>query len=661
MNWLLAAIGVWLAGGVGALLFASSATWATRIGVASVVLGSVAGMVPVLSTLFGGPVLEFQAAWAIPSGSFSLGLDGLSAFFLLPTLVVGSLAAIYGGEYLLSYRNTKNIGMPWFLYNWLMAGMAVVFLSRNALLFMMGWEIMTLSAAFLVFFDDAKGNVRTAGWMYLVASHIAMEFLLVLFIMLGQEAGSLDFAGFAGVSRSAWLSGFLFVCAVVGFGTKAGIMPFHIWLPEAHPAAPSHVSAVMSALLLKTGVYGLLRTLTFLGHYQEWWGWVLMGIGLTSALLGILFALAQSDLKRLLAYSSVENIGIIFIGIGIGVLGVSRGSAALATLGFCGALLHAINHSMAKGMLFLNAGCILHATGTRRINLLGGLSKRMPLEGGTFLVGALALCALPPMNGFLSEFWIYLGAYRMRGIPGSGVVMPSLVLLAGLALVGGFAAVAFSKAFGGAYLGQPRQPEPQHFHRPGWAMRGPLLALALICLLLVPALPWAATLTVPMVQALTGFEGREILEQISSVQTSLWPLAIFAGFLLSLAGTLAGIRWAVLRGRKIGAGTTWGCGYAAPTRRMQYSATSFSQPLAGFFALILQGRKTEEKADGFFPRSASQSNSIPDLYLEKIYRPLFLWIDSRLIRWRWIQHGRIQAYILYITLTLLFLLTWKLW
>lgn len=659
MSWILAAIGIWLTGGMGAILAASSPKWATRFGVSSAVLGSVIGIAPVLSVLTGHPSSQLLLPWNVPAGALALDMDGLSAFFLLPTLILTGLAAVYGGEYLLSYRNSKNLGMPWCLYNWMTAGMVLVFLARNAVLFLVGWEVMTLSAVFLVTFDDEKGNVRSAGWLYLVASHIATAFLLVFFIVLGRDS-SLDFAGFPNSTRPVFLSSLLFLCALIGFGTKAGIMPFHIWLPEAHPAAPSHVSAVMSGLILKTGVYGLLRSLTFLGGLQEWWGWLLMGIGLTSALLGILFALAQHDLKRLLAYSSAENIGIIFVGIGMGVVGASRGSTVLATMGFCGALLHVLNHSMAKGMLFLNAGAVLHATGTRRVNLLGGLFKKLPWEGGLFLVGSISLCALPPLNGFLSEFWIYLGAFRMRNVPGPGVVMPSLVLLAGLALVGGLAAVTYSKAFGSVYLGHPRQSPDEKFHRPGWAMRFPMLALALICIAMVPLFPLLAALTAPIVAQLSSFEIEEILGQISPVQDSLWPLLIFAGLFFALAGALFGIRTALLKRRQIGATGTWDCGYAEPSCRMQYTGTSFSQPVANFFSLLLQGQERADRPTGFFPRVAFQSTHIPDLYLEKVYRPFFLWIENRLSRWRWIQHGRIQAYILYISVTLLVLLTWKL-
>ena len=272
---------------------------------------------------------------------------------------------------------------------------------------------MSLASFFLVMFDDEKESVRRAGWIYLVAMHLGTAFLLAMFLLLGQER---RLAGFrAALGRARRRSGVLFLLAVVGFGTKAGFIPLHVWLPEAHPAAPSHVSAVMSGVMIKTGIYGLLRMLTLLGPPPAWWGWTLLGIGVVSGVLGVLFALAQHDLKRLLAYHSVENIGIIALGLGVGLLGISYGNPTMAALGFAGGLLHVVNHAVFKSLLFLGAGSVLHATGTGEIDRLGGLLKRMPVTGATFLVGAAAISGLPPLNGFVSEFLIYLGALAGLG------------------------------------------------------------------------------------------------------------------------------------------------------------------------------------------------------------------------------------------------------
>ena len=260
--------------------------------------------------------------------------------------------------------------------------MTLVLLARNAVLFLSAWELMAVSSFFLVTFEHERESVRSAGWIYLVATHLGTGFLLVLFILMGRETGSMDFTVWAAQGIHApELAGMLFLLAVVGFGTKAGFMPFHVWLPEAHPAAPSHVSALMSGAMIKIGIYGLMRSLTFLGAPSIWWGWLLLFVGLASGVLGIIFALAQHDLKRLLAYSSVENIGLITAGLGLGLLGVSYNQPLISILGFGGALLHVLNHSLFKGLLFLAAGSVVHATGTRDTNRLGGLLKKMPWTG----------------------------------------------------------------------------------------------------------------------------------------------------------------------------------------------------------------------------------------------------------------------------------------
>ena len=356
---------------------------------------------------------NLRATWPVPFGEFFIELDPLTAWFLLPTLLLSALSAIYGVGYLRSWQGRRSLGPVWFFYCLLVLGMVLVLVARNAVLFLVAWELMALASFFLVTFEHERESVREAGWIYFVATHLGTAFLLAFFLLLARETGSMDFDVWAekGIHTQG-LAGILFLLAVVGFGTKAGFMPLHVWLPEAHPAAPSHVSALMSGVMIKTGIYGLLRAFTFLGMPPLWWGWVLIGIGLTSGVLGVLFALAQHDLKRLLAYHSVENIGIIALGLGVGLLGMSTGSSMLIVLGFGGALLHVVNHALFKGLLFLGAGAVLHGTGTLEIDHLGGLLKRMPWTAATFLIGAVAISGLPPLNGFVSEFLIFFGAFK---------------------------------------------------------------------------------------------------------------------------------------------------------------------------------------------------------------------------------------------------------
>ena len=272
--------------------------------------------------------------------------------------------------------------------------------------------------------------------------------------------------------------------ALVGFGTKAGFIPLHVWLPEAHPAAPSHVSAVMSAVMIKTGIYGLVRVMMLLGAPQAWWGWVLCGIGLSSGVIGVLLALAQHDLKRLLAYHSVENIGIIALGLGVGTLGLCAGLPAVAVMGFAGALLHVLNHALFKGLLFLAAGNVVHSAHTREIDHLGGLLRRMPRTGAIFLIGAAAISGLPPLNGFISEFLIYLASFKGAVTLEGANSVPMLATIAGLALIGGLAAACFTKAFGIVFLGQPRSEHAEQAHEVGLAMVMPGVVLAAACILI---------------------------------------------------------------------------------------------------------------------------------------------------------------------------------
>jgi len=439
MRLLLLSLTVLVGGGVLSACLARRRRLSTVVGAGAALVGSGVGLIGTVPPLLAGNTLSFFIPWSIPGGAVRLGRDPLSGFFLIPVFLVGGMAALYGASYLKGQEAPDQGGASWFHYNLLVASMVTVLMARNAVVFLIAWETMALASFLLVTLENRRAEVRSAGWIYMVATHLGTAFLLALFAFLGQKVGSLDFTtlGRTGSMLPSTGVSVAFVLAVVGFGAKAGFLPLHVWLPEAHPAAPSHVSALMSGVMIKTGIYGLLRSLTWLGTPPSWWGWLLVGIGFTSGILGVLFALAQHDLKRLLAYHSVENIGIIALGVGLGLVGQSAGSAALAALGFGGALLHVLNHALFKGLLFLGAGAVLHATGTRNMDHLGGLIRRMPWTATTFLVGAVAICGLPPLNGFVSEFLIYLGAIRGVTDGGPAVVVVSLGVIVGLALIGG--------------------------------------------------------------------------------------------------------------------------------------------------------------------------------------------------------------------------------
>ncbi len=660
MTWLLLAMAILLLGSMAMLLLSRSDRNLSWLGAGSVVVAAVLGCIPAIQTLLGGVVLQLRYPWAVPFGEFFIELDPLSAWFLLPTLLLSALAAIYGVGYLRSWQGRRSLGPIWFFYCLLVLGMVLVLLARNAVLFLFAWELMAVASFFLVTFEHERQSVREAGWIYFVATHLGTAFLLAFFFLLARETGSMDFNVWAekGIHTQG-LAGVLFLLALIGFGTKAGFMPLHVWLPEAHPAAPSHVSALMSGVMIKTGIYGLLRAFTFLGTPPLWWGWGLIAIGLTSGVLGVLFALAQHDLKRLLAYHSIENIGIIALGLGVGLLGKSTGSPMLSVLGFGGALLHVLNHALFKGLLFLGAGSVVHGTGTHEIDHLGGLLKRMPWTAATFLIGAVAISGLPPLNGFVSEFLIFLGAFKGGISTGGEIAVPLLALIAGLALIGGLAVACFTKAFGIVFLGEPRSEHVSRAHEVDWTMRLPMLLLAAACAGIGLFAPLVVGCLQPVLENVTAQSPEVVSFNLATTTNSLMFVVIGALAFLLLTTVLVLVRRGLLSGRRVEDSTTWGCGYPQPTARMQYTASSFAQPLMELFRMLLGTKKKVSMSRGPFPAEAALKTETPDLSHEEMYRPMFERSEAWLSQLRWLQHGNVQLYVLYIAATLIVLLVWK--
>lgn len=599
--------------------------------------------------------------------SFSVGLDPLTGLFLLSIYGLGAACAAFGAGYMRHYGDHRSLGPSWLFYCLLVASMALVVLSRNAVLFLFAWELMSISSYFLVTFEREKEGVAEAGITYLVASQIGTAFLLVLFLLLGASgqaalpgtpaSAGLDFSRFGGLTGSA--AGAVFLLALVGFGTKAGIVPLHVWLPEAHPAAPSHVSALMSGVMIKTGIYGIVRVLGFLGAPAPWWGWTLLALGACSAVFGVLFALAQRDIKRLLAYSSVENIGIICLGLGIGVLGASHGLPVVAALGFAGGLLHVVNHALFKGLLFLGAGAAAQAAGTRDLDRLGGLAKRMPVTAAAFLIGALAICGLPPLNGFVSELLVYGGAAVAVTATGVPPAAAGAVAIVSLALVSGLAAACFTKVLGIAFLGEARTGEAAAAREAPASMLAPMLAIAVAIAGIGLLGPVALSFIAPLARRLAGIPTEASPSLFVPVADALGNLLPAAGLLAGLVAALALLRFLLLR-RKSSQAPTWGCGYVAPTARMQYTSTSFAQPLLAVFRGIVAPRRMGAGPGGLFPSAARFSTAAPDPFEHGAYRPLFRGIGWLLSRLRLLQRGRLQLYVLYVAATLLILLVWKL-
>ncbi len=641
--------------GLAAVIAGRSDRIALLLATGGSVLACSAGTAAALAALFRGERASIKAAWPLPVGQIHVSLDALSSFFLVCVFVVSGLSAVYGAGYLRAWIGKRRLAPALFFFNLLVAAMAALVIARDGILFLVAWEVLSLASYFLVTFENEREEVRRAGMTYLVASQLGVVFLFVLFAMLSRGAATYDFDAFAAAAPAAGLANTCFWLALAGFGTKAGFWPVHIWLPDAHPAAPSHVSALMSGVMIKMGIYGLLRVLTFLGPPPPWWGAVLIAIGAVSGVAGVLHALAQHDVKRLLAYHSVENIGIIALGIGLGLLGESHHVPAIAFLGYAGALLHVLNHGLFKGLLFEAAGSVVHATGTRDIESLGGLSRRMPVTAAAFLLGSVAICGLPPLNGFVSEWLIYVGAFRGSASLPRGWAVAALAVVPALALIGGLAAACFVKAFGVVFLGEPRSEAASSAHEAGSAMRAPMILGSLLCVAIGVWPAAAIRLVAPAATAL----GRLPAVPMTAVGP-LSAITRMAVLLLALTALLAFLRRALLRGRSVAAAATWGCGYAGATARMQYTAASFAEPVLALFAAAMPRRIHEEGPEGYFPAKARYEEHLGDMAGERFLLPATRRAVAALSRLRVIQQGRLQLYLVYIAVTLVALLAWQL-
>lgn len=600
-----------------------------------------------IDSLAGASPVELAVTWAPPIDQLRLGIDPLSAFFIVPLLVLGAVCAIYGAFYLDDQRTRRWLAAPACFYNLLVAAMLVVLISRDAIGFIMAWEVMTLASYFLITFDDAQPEVRRAGWVYLIASHLGIACVLSSFLLLGTSGfGFADILTHPPDGTTAVVAA---VLGLVGFGVKAGIVPLHVWLPEAHAAAPSHVSALMSGVMIKLGVYGILRTITFVGPALPW-GPVLLGLGVVGALVGISLALYQRDIKRALAYSSVENIGIVLIGLGVGLWAASNGHPAIAALGLCGGLFHIWNHAIMKGLMFLGAGSLLHGAGTRDLEQMGGLVKRMPRTGALVILGTVAISALPPLNGFASEWLIYLGLAHggTEAAPGSGLLL--LFAVAVMATVGVLAALCFVRIVGMGLLGQPRSEAAANAHESGRGLVGPIAGLAAAAIAMPFLLPLIVGALAPVIGQLTG-----ATLDATVVSDALAPLAIlgivlWAGFVLAFLA----IRRLVRQRR---ASETWGCGYAAPTARMQYSGASFAEGIHRLLPGALRARIVSQQSTDLFPSPGKLSADRQDPFTRAAYEPLLDRGARRFGQLRWVQQGLLHLYILYVVLAVVVVIT----
>jgi formate hydrogenlyase subunit 3/multisubunit Na+/H+ antiporter MnhD subunit len=626
-----------------------------RLGTLMLVTGAALGIAGAALSLAGGPT-EHTWRWSMPGASLTLRVDALSAVFLFPVLALPALGSIYGLRYWpQAERGAQAVRLQLF-FGLVTGAMTVVCVAANAMLFLAAWEVMALSGFVLVLTEHERPETQRSAFVYLAAAHAGNLALFALFSLLRRQAGSFEFAAMARLDAGAPLAGWVFALALLGFGLKAGLVPLHFWLPGAHAAAPSHVSAVMSGVLLKTGIYGLLRVTGFFETPPIAWGGWLLVAGVVSGVLGVAFALAQHDMKRLLAYHSVENIGLIAMGLGLAMLGRSTGDPAMVVLGFSGAVLHVVNHATFKGLLFLGAGAVHHATGTRELDRLGSLGRTMPATAALFLVGAAAISGLPPLNGFASEWLVYLASFRSLARPAASATSLAVLTAPALALVGGLAAACFAKVFGTVFLGQPRSPAALQGHEPRPAMLLPMAVLAAACAVigLFPAL-WLPALTRAAAEW-AGVADGSLLGPAEAAAQAAWRISLVALLLVLCVALL--VLW---RRRTLAAPSTvptWGCGYASPSPRMQYTGSSFAESLVLRFRWVFFPKKRVEPPAGLFPRHAAFDSHVPDTILDVAILPALRWATALADRLRAQFGSRVQAKVLLVLTGVLGLLGW---
>ena len=648
MDTLFSALAVILAGGVLPLLLYRRFNLMKASAVIAIVTGSLLGLIAIL------PVMQDTgpppSTWSWQQFlTLSCSIDSLSAFFLVPIFVICPLAALYGFHYMDKSEESWRVAVNYLCLSLLIVSMVLVVCAGSLITFALAWELMSLSSYFLVVHEFQKKATRSAGYLYFVFAQAGAMCIFAAFGLIYSVTGSFSFDQLDQLPSRIKMA--VFVLALLGFGSKAGIFPLHIWLPHAHPAAPSHISAIMSGVMIKMGIYGILRIYTLLGDTSLLPGRIILAVGIVSGVLGVVYALGKHDIKRLLAYHSVENIGIILIGAGLGMIGVSTGNPTMAIFGFAGSLLHVLNHSIFKSLLFMGAGAVLQKTGTRHVDDLGGLIKKMPTTGRTFLVGSISISGLPPFNGFISEFLIYFAAFQGLTLPGVSFLFASLAIIS-LAVIGGLAATCFTKVVGIVFLGEPRTAGAARASEVQASMTLPMLLLALLCLVI-------GIFPAPFVQlAFFGLRDMALIGAIApgTGQVLISNVAFAARLFLAILLGVTLLRRTLYAGKEVAGGPTWGCGFTQPNVRMQYTGTSYAMSIVEFFQPFVRIRTVYSGIRRIFPGHTTYETRVDDIAEIGMHRYLLQPLVKILERLRWIQHGHIQLYIGYIVLTIVVLL-----
>jgi len=611
----------------------------------------------VLQILLSGGHIEAQFYFSEPIGISFFRLDPLAALFALIISLGALFTAVYSHGYMKMYAGDKaELSSYYFFLGVMSSSMIFVVIAQNALFFLIVWEMMSLASFFLVNFEHRKEEVRKASIYYLVAMQIGTAFLIAAFGWSSAITNSLDFNSFKSVvCTSGTHAIFIFILFFLGFGTKAGFVPLHTWLPKAHPAAPSGVSALMSGVMIKMGVYGILRIILLVGIPDYRLAYGILFISIVTGVYGVANAIAQHDLKKLLAYHSIENIGIIGMGIGLGMLGLVYNNTLIAALGFLGALLHTFNHFTFKSVLFYGAGIVYSQTHTRDIEKLGGLNKYLPLTSILFLIASLAISGLPILNGFISEFAIYIGIAKSFSIDNIAINIAALMGLSGLALIGAMALLCFTKVYGICFLGTPRSEFPFMPEEKEYSLLLPMafLVLAMIMIGVFPILA-INMLASAVGQFLPDASNTGMPEIISLVTTISTSISIFIFFIISFFA----IRTFLLRKRSVQIFKTWDCGYQQESSRIQYTGSSFAQPILQLVAELVPQKVQVHKEQTLFPVHASFESHTQDISERLLIQPSIHFLNNFLNKFSWIQSGRMQQYIIYGLIFLVFLLVW---
>ena len=626
---------------------------------AGAVVGAALAVVAAASVAM--PVEQRVLALGLPDLPLHLRRDALASVFLFLLGAASVGCSLFAAGYFRRQQGAPP-GLIGLQYQLFLASMGFVLLADDAYGFMVAWETMALSSYFLVTTDHRQAPIREAGFIYLLIAHVGALAILLSFGVLQGGSWQFTFDAMRAARLAPGWSAAAFLLAMFGFGAKAGLVPLHVWLPEAHPAAPSPVSALMSGIMLKTALYGILRvTFDLIGTSPWWWGLVPLAMGLFTAVYGAVFAAVQSDMKRLLAYSSIENIGVLFSGLGLSLVFQGVGMTAVAGLALLAVLYHALNHAFMKSLLFLGTGAVLHATGKRHMGQLGGLIHRMPWVAWTVLIGALALAGLPPLNGFVSE-WLLLQPFLFTPqVPRTFVNMLLPMGAALLVLSAALAAYVMVKFYGVVFLGTPRAAGLREARDAGAMQRLGLLWLAAGCVLLglLPAqiLPWLRQVTASLHLGDVGAPPAAwwSLVPLADRQASYAPLV----FLAAIAGVVGLTIFAVrsFYHQRIRRAAAWDCGAGSLTARMQDSAEGFGQPIRHIFQPFFAMQRELPTAFDLAPRYRV---SVGDRWWRGLYLPLGKLVRKLADGVAWLQQGRISVYLLYSFLTLLLLLAFVL-